>query len=724
MKARFRKVPVQSPSSLVSEAPTTFFPIQDSMVPNSLAPCQYTSSSKDLGITFRCKSCLLEKPLAQMCKSRQGVCKDDSSAYKCLTDRWNKHQALKIWWNEKTVEDKAAWYRKQQQLPQGNKRRFDEVTYEEGSKSSKGQDEAEQDLFQPWSEFLKDQTLSGKTTPEAEALWLKAMQDPNTECIKRRNQWLVPKFVGVLRAKIESQRAEQENKRKKNPETVEQLQMLNEQGKKLANQFLDSCQGAKIGYMDAYAPVCDTTEAEQPAQPPPLDIMCAQAQREIMQRVREETTRATAAAEDLMQSAVHEGKTTIRASASKSLNLPMMRVTALNKVETVKAKIDCAKKDADQQCKETIKMCTEEAGRSADEAVARNITEMIRDLGTAKEKGMAYLASLDVKLQNLRGSIETASSAEALTLMLKDVNAIFPTITKSDAGVMKRKISSVNTFIIQAQRKSSSAAAAAAGPQRRGCEELVAKLMEVYEECRETRGAGTSVFEAKCGQRAAFVVPSVDVVSKLTNMPPFKKAMKLLTSHLDSTQWGVAPLPDTAAKKTTKELQKGLDAMCFTKLPLPDAEWSKKLYRYEVFGKLRDFSVPNLPHFCAMEVRLLTSGIEMVLGFNFSTTPGRDLKEKRLYLTNATKEELVQIINTDGWVARCDTTKALVVPSGFIMHAFTLDDKSCGLRWSIASDDNDTARVAHMCAATIKSYPEMGAPTAGLTQFITFWSSD
>ena len=82
-----------------------------------------------------------------MSTSRNGWCQKDTASYKSLSDRWQTCRRLKQWWSGLSAELQAEWFLKQQNLPAGTKRRFDEVEYEETTRDQQGDIEDERDDY-------------------------------------------------------------------------------------------------------------------------------------------------------------------------------------------------------------------------------------------------------------------------------------------------------------------------------------------------------------------------------------------------------------------------------------------------------------------------------------------------------------------------------------------------------------------------------------------------
>jgi hypothetical protein len=264
---------------------------------------------------------------------------------------------------------------------------------------------------------------------------------------------------------------------------------------------------------------------------------------------------------------------------------------------------------------------------------------------------------------------------------------------------------------------------------RPGPPPLYTICMTIAPEEKCNLNTSTSVFEAKLGLKPALLAPAVgtDPFTELMKNAKSKKLNKDITTHLKAHSSGTLLVSDTThGKFMTKQLKKAFDATLFTQMPMPpDAEWMPQVYGHYLFGTNDDHLSVGFTHMGMMEVRVLFEGSETVLGIPTRSLPGDDLKEKRRMLFQMTIDDIKKLVDPAdggaGFATWHDSTKALVIPSGFFI--VVVGPASRGLRWSLCSDDGDTNRVKLMLGSMIASFPEMGNPSTGCSQFLAWINS-
>ena len=172
----------------------------------------------------------------------------------------------------------AQWYVKNQAL-HGQKRNFDNIEYKDQSRKVVSHDEAEVDEFIPWTTFKREGIAEGRSVPELENDWKELTEGPATEAIWRRNQWLVPRFAGVRRAKVRKTEQVSEMARCANVESSEELAQLQRGAESLLEQFDQSVQPAR-SVLPADMPVTNASIADQPVTSAPSDVISQQIHRE------------------------------------------------------------------------------------------------------------------------------------------------------------------------------------------------------------------------------------------------------------------------------------------------------------------------------------------------------------------------------------------------------------------------------------------------------------
>ena len=210
--------------------------------------------------------------------AKTNVCILDNASYAALSKKWGKNRSLKVWWDKLPPVEQVDWYNKQQQVPAGTKRKFDEITYRECSTNSVDNVDNEMDHFKTWTQFLRDGINEGKNLLTLEKEWADLTEGPHTEAIWVRNQWLVPEFNGVMRGRETRNGQRQDIERSVAVASSEQLTTLVAQGQALLNQYSNSI--APAMQQTPAQPTTNASVGDQPTTTTPTDIMLQQAHRE------------------------------------------------------------------------------------------------------------------------------------------------------------------------------------------------------------------------------------------------------------------------------------------------------------------------------------------------------------------------------------------------------------------------------------------------------------
>ena len=149
---------------------------------------------------------------------------------------------------------------------------------------------------------------------------------------------------------------------------------------------------------------------------------------------------------------------------------------------------------------------------------------------------------------------------------------------------------------------------------------------------------------------------------------------------------------------------------------------TEKVDALDMFDACDNFFNIYCTHMGAMEMRVLLSGSETLLGIPIDDVPGVDLKEKRTFLNGCPQHELKELLIKKGWMATHTQDMAVLVPSGCLI--MTIVNLSNGMRWSVASDPSDMNRVRMTLAELIRSYRELVAASTDYSQFLQFLESE
>ena len=212
-------------------------------------------------------------------------------------------------------------------------------------------------------------------------------------------------------------------------------------------------------------------------------------------------------------------------------------------------------------------------------------------------------------------------------------------------------------------------------------------------------------------------------MSIIARWPKARKATKDLAEHLKMHRSGVLQITDEPTKKRfRKECFKCFDASLFATMTLPQQDWASQVYSPYFFGFAPNHVTVSMSHMCAMEARMVLEGSEMVAGVPYEAVDGENLKEKRKALLTMPLDALRNLIEQSGGFAFVhDSTKLAVLPTGMIM--IYASSGCTGIRWSLASDEADSRRVAHHLKNVLESFPEMANASTGYAQWQSWLSS-
>ena len=170
----------------------------------------------------------------------------------------------------------------------------------------------------------------------------------------------------------------------------------------------------------------------------------------------------------------------------------------------------------------------------------------------------------------------------------------------------------------------------------------------------------------------------------------------------------------------SKILASGLDPQLLTKVILPDCEWAKRIFQPEVVGTVDRLSMVTTTHYGCCEARIVLQGEEVLLGTPYDKIPGGDLRDKRRNLCMMSIDGLTKLLETTGgFVMSLSSTleSVVVVPSGFVI--ITASEGCSYLRWAVAGDQQDSARVRFMLGEMMAAMPEVRSSAMGYVDLCT-----
>ena len=205
--------------------------------------CQPTANS--IPGHFACNRCKLTLPNSAMSLSKKNECKKDTASYKSLSDRWTKTRSLRTWWQNLDGPGQVTWFRKQHSLAVGTKRQYDECTQNERETETVGNEDRERDHYVPWRKWRDAKLSAGWPLPKCEEEWSKTVDNPDSDKMHARGEWLLPLFEGVIRDRVHTTSNSSEQQRSVQVESVEQLQELRDASQRSLHQWLGAYQGAR-----------------------------------------------------------------------------------------------------------------------------------------------------------------------------------------------------------------------------------------------------------------------------------------------------------------------------------------------------------------------------------------------------------------------------------------------------------------------------------------------
>ena len=174
--------------------------------------------------------------------------------------------------------------------------------------------------------------------------------------------------------------------------------------------------------------------------------------------------------------------------------------------------------------------------------------------------------------------------------------------------------------------------------------------------------------------------------------------------------------------KFKKSVGSGLDQVLLAKLPLPEADWTAAVYDIQAFALRKSYANVIVPHCGGCEIRFITQGEITYSGVSIMQVPGQCLFTKRQYLHQCNEQDLKELVSKYGWVMTQTPAKAAIIPSGCFV-GMTASDDTFGVRWTIASDPGDTARVKATLKGLVTSYAEYSTDPVH-TNFLSFLEAE
>jgi len=227
-----------------------------------------------------------------------------------------------------------------------------------------------------------------------------------------------------------------------------------------------------------------------------------------------------------------------------------------------------------------------------------------------------------------------------------------------------------------------------------------------------------------------------EAASKIASMDYFKKSDGWLQKSLESTNkdYAVAAIVDKQARQKADDVVKnrlGLDARLTATIEYLGTSFDP-VYEVVSCKNLPTQHVLSFTHFCCAEVRLLLSGKELVIGWDYSELAGEGFSGKVKLLSEMGVEKAVELAKVAGFVHISDRKGCLVIiPSGFLVASITGDAGSDFIRWCVTPPeaashyDGELFRTVGCLNDLLQSYPTLqkGLHQQWLQQYMMFNSS-
>lgn len=235
-----------------------------------------------------------------------------------------------------------------------------------------------------------------------------------------------------------------------------------------------------------------------------------------------------------------------------------------------------------------------------------------------------------------------------------------------------------------------------------------------------------SVFEAKGGNRVCLLDPlgNQDPGEALRSNACVKKAMKSCGAYMSTTgqPWAHenVMMATPAGKRIDGILRKGLDSLARTRMVLPDEDWAKKVYAFEISASAENHTIMSPTRFGCCEGRILLDGSETVCAIPMNGIEGDSLVQKRAFLNQMTIDAFQRFLEKtpNVFISKLTANNMVLIPSGFLLCVAS--HGSMVFRWSVSGDSVDSSRVRTTLQQLMKSYKEYMLPTHGVIQLTQF----
>ena len=120
---------------------------------------------------------------------------------------------------------------------------------------------------------------------------------------------------------------------------------------------------------------------------------------------------------------------------------------------------------------------------------------------------------------------------------------------------------------------------------------------------------------------------------------------------------------------------------------------------------------------------MIASGGLVILGVQSAAVPGDSIKAKRQSLYESNADQLLQLVESRGFIAEVLADHLVLIPSGFVVMMLCPSEEATGVRWQTSADEADRLRVCSQLTEMLSDFPETKSSATGYTQLLDFLKS-
>ena len=666
-------------------------------------------------------------------KGGQWWCYKDNQNYNALQLRWAKNSKLKTWFQALAPEEKVKWFIKWQSMDKAN--RFDECLYEENSIEQVGNILDEVETWEIWDDYYdRNIRRPGETDQTVRMSWQGIIDTNQANCLWHRNQWHVPKYCGLEGRKRKANFNDISVTRKAKAEDPNVLMSMLAAGRNSLQRFAAGIRPSMCAKQLGTDPEVTSRPEDQPQIVPAADIMCAAVAREVTVNQRDEAQKRAQIAAEILEANEYVKEQADEADEGEESTDSKLSGVARAKLEglvnCLKQELQDLREKIDTDTKEVCERIRKELEDSDAASPARAPGAMRDEITDSAQKAKEYLnSSCDTALKSFS---HDATSAKTMK-QFKAVGALASIVRKgfkadrvrswaSLMGSTKKYLTSVSKQKTKKQPGAARAEEAVTAPAA----PIIAVGNALFESHGDIMMCSKSIFEAKCGVRAAELacLSNKNLYAELSASNFVKKAMKDLVTHLANTgkQWSHYVFEESGpnGKRVNSMIKKSLNPQVRTKLVLPDLDWGKRIFAPDLVGGAAGAASISPSQFCMTEARVVLLGSQLVFGMPIDKINGDNAAEKRACLEHMTIDQLTHLFEVArGWITKLNPGDMLLIPSGHMVVCGSTEG-SVTLRWAVSGDDPECSRVREMLKAQMDAFSELRSPVHCYAQLHEF----